>query len=98
MRFWLDRLEMLWSRQHPSPESYEEFLQIKRWIGPGIKYEDGYNYIVHQEETEDGGSLFRMHMIRQQAAFDLQISAGEHGYITEQDIDNYLIANYEPDE
>ena len=39
-----------------------------------------------------------MHIIRQQAAFDLQISAGEHGYITEQDIDNYLIANHEPEE
>ena len=84
MRFWLDRREMLWRKQHPSPGSYEEFLQIKRWIGPGIKYEDGYDYIAHQEDTEDDGALFRMHMIREKAAFDLQISAGEHGYITEQ--------------
>ncbi len=89
---------MLWRRQHPTPGSYEEFLQAKRWIGTGPKYEDGYDYIAHQEDTEDGGSLYRMHMIRQHAAFDLQTSAGEHGYITEQDIDNYLIANHEPDE
>ena len=37
-----------------------------------------------------------MHMTRQQAALDLQTSVGEHGYITELDIDRYLIANYEP--
>ena len=42
------------------------------------------------------GSLYRMHMIRQEAAFELQTSVGEHGYITELDIDRYLIANYEP--
>ena len=40
-RYWLDRREMLWRRQHPTPGSYEEFLQIKRWIGTGPKYEDG---------------------------------------------------------
>ena len=37
-----------------------------------------------------------MHMIRQEAAFELQTSVGEHGYITELDIDRYLIANHEP--
>ena len=67
-RYWLDRRKMLWRRQHPTPESYEEFLQTKRWIGPGTKYEDGYDYIAHQEDTEDNGSLYRMHMIRQRAA------------------------------
>jgi hypothetical protein len=55
MRFWLDRRVMLWRRQHPTPGSYEEFLQAKRWIGTGPKYEDGYDYIAHQEDTEDGG-------------------------------------------
>jgi hypothetical protein len=55
---------MLWRRQHPTPGSYEEFLQAKRWIGTGLKYEDGCDYIAHQEDTEDGGSLYRMHMIR----------------------------------
>ena len=70
-RYWLDRREMLWRRQHPTPGSYEEFLQIKRWIGPGTKYQDGYDYIAHQEDTEDNGSIYRMHTIRQQAAFDL---------------------------
>ena len=38
-----------------------------------------------------------MHITRQQAAIDLQTSVGEHGYITELDIDRYLIANYEPE-
>jgi hypothetical protein len=37
-------------------------------------------------------------MIRQEAAFELQTSVGEHGYITELDIDRYLIANHEPEE
>ena len=50
MRYWLDRREMLWRRQHPTPGSYEEFLQIKHWIGPEIKYADGYDYIAHQED------------------------------------------------
>ena len=39
-----------------------------------------------------------MHMIRQQAVIGLQHSAGEGAYITEQQIDNYLIANHEPEE
>jgi hypothetical protein len=97
-RYWLDRRKMLWRRQHPTPGSYEEFLQIKRWIGPGTKYEDGYDYIAHQEDTEDGGSLYRMHMIRQRAAIDLQHSVEDDAYITEQQIDNFLIANHEPEE
>jgi hypothetical protein len=97
MRYWLDRREMLWRRQYPAPGSYEEFLQVKRWIGPNPKYEDGYHYIAHQEDTEDGGSLYRMHMIRQEAVFELQTSIGDNEYITELDIDRYLIANHEPD-
>ena len=98
MRYWLDRREMLWRRQHPTPGSYEEFLQAKRWIGTNPKYEDGYHYIAHQEDTEDGGSLYRMHTIRQEAAFELQTSVGDREYITELDIDRYLIANHEPEE
>jgi hypothetical protein len=86
MRYWLDRREMLWRRQHPAPGSYEEFLQAKRYIGPNPKYEDGYHYIAHPEDTEDGGSLYRMHMIRQEAAFELQTSVGDNEYITELDI------------
>jgi hypothetical protein len=38
-----------------------------------------------------------MHMIRQEAAFELQTSVGDREYITELDIDRYLIANYEPE-
>ena len=98
MRYWLDRREMLWRRQHPTPGSYKEFVQAKRWFGEGPKYEDGNHYIAHQEDTEDGGSLYRMHMIRQEAAFEMQTSVGDNGYITELDIDRYLIANHEPEE
>ena len=52
-------------------------------------------YISHPEDTEDNGSLYRMHMIRQQTAIDLQHSAEDGAYITEQQIDAYLIANHE---
>ena len=37
-RFWLDRREMLWHKQHPAPGSYEEFLQ-RNLVGPGKNYE-----------------------------------------------------------
>ena len=95
MRYWLDRREMLWRKQHPAPGSYEEFLQ-RNLVGPGKNYDDqdGYDYISHTEDTRDKGSLYRMHMIRIQAAIDLV----EGEYITEQQIDNYLIANHEPEE
>ena len=39
-----------------------------------------------------------MHMIRQQAAIDLQHSTEDGAYITEQQIDDYLIANHEDEE
>ena len=98
-RFWLDRREMLWRRQHPAPGSYEEFLQ-KDLVGPGKNYEDedGYDYIAHPEDTDDKGSLYLMHMIRQTAAIELQHSIEDGAYITKQQIDNYLIANHEPEE
>ncbi len=38
-RFWLDRREMLWRKQHPAPGSFEEFLQ-RNLVGPGKNYED----------------------------------------------------------
>ena len=38
-----------------------------------------------------------MHVLRQQAAIDLQHSADDDAYVTEQQIDNYLIANHEPE-
>jgi hypothetical protein len=83
-RFWLDRREMLWRRQHSTPGSYEEFLKIRRYVGPGHKYEDGYDYILHLEDTDDKGKLYRMHIIRRQAAIDLQHSAEDGAFITEQ--------------
>ena len=90
---------MLWRKQHPAPGSYEEFLQ-RKLVGPGKNYEDenGYDYISHPEDTWDKLSLYRMHMTRTQAAIDLRRRAGEGAYITEQQIDNYLIANHEPEE
>ena len=51
-RFWLDRREMLWRKQHATPGSYEEFLARNR-VGPGDEYEDGYNYISHPDDTWD---------------------------------------------
>ena len=39
-----------------------------------------------------------MYLIRQQAAIDLQHSTEDGAYITEQQIDSYLIANHEPEE
>jgi hypothetical protein len=98
MRFWLDRREMLWRRQHPTPGSYEEFLQIRRYVGTGPKYGDGYDYISHPEDTDDNGKLYRMHIIRRQAAIDLQHSAEDGAYITEHQIDNFLIANHEDEQ
>ena len=56
-RFWLDRREMLWRRQHPTPGSYEEILEIRCYVGPGPKYEDGYDYISHPEDTNDKGKI-----------------------------------------
>ena len=93
-RFWLDRREMLWRRQHPAPESYEEFLQ-RNLVGSGKNYEDedGYDYISHPEDTWDKGSLYRMHMLRLQAALDLTHGAEDGAYTMEQHIDDYLIAS-----
>ena len=39
-----------------------------------------------------------MHLIRLQAAMDLRHSAEDVAYITEQHIDNFLIANHEDEE
>ena len=98
-RFWLDRREMLWRRQHPAPGSYEEFLQ-RNLFGPGKNYEDEdrYDYISHPEDTWDKGSLYRMHIIRLQAAIDLTHGTEDGAYTMEQHIDNFLIANHEVEE
>jgi hypothetical protein len=100
-RLWLDRREMLWRRQHPTPGSYEEFLKRNLVVGPGKNYEDedGYDYISHPEDTWDKGSLYRMHMIRLQAAIDLIHGTEDGAYtIMEQHIDNFLITNHEVEE
>ena len=39
-----------------------------------------------------------MHMLRQQAAIDLEQNTEDGAYITEQQIDKYLIANHEDEE
>ena len=91
-RFWLNRQEQLWRRQHLAPVSYEEFLQ--NIAMNGRNYEDRcFDYISHPEDTQDG-SLYRMYMIRQQSAIDLAHSPEDGAYITEQQIDNYLIASH----
>ncbi len=98
-RFWLDRREMMWRRQHPTPGSYEEFLQSSEF-GPGEKYAGGYGYIAHPEDTWDQGKLYGMHMIRLQAAIDLRHSTAisTSTFKMEQEIDNHLIATHEPEE
>ncbi len=96
-RFWLDRREMLWRRQHPTPDSYEEFLQSSEF-GPGEKYAGGYGYTAHPEDTWDQGELYKMHLIRLQAAINLQPLMDHGAYIMEQDINNYLIAHHKPEE
>jgi len=96
-RYWLDRRTQLYRRQHPAKGSYEEFLQIKR--GTVGDYDDGrYDYIDAPLDTWDKGSLYRMHMIRKQAAIDLTKTPDEGIFITEQDIDDWLILNHEDDE
>ena len=96
-RYWLNRRKQLWRRQHPAPGSYEEVLQNK--AGNGRNYEDGcFDYISAPGDTWDKGSLYRMYMIRQQAAIDLTHKPEEGIFIKEQDIDDWLIANHEDDE
>ena len=69
-RYWMNRRDQLWRRQHPAPRSYEEFLQNK--AGNGKNYEDGcFDYVSVPQDTQDGGSLYRMYMIQQQATIDL---------------------------
>ena len=54
----------------PYPGSYEMFLQTR--AGNGKNNEDGgYDYVSAPMDTWDSGSLYRMHMIRHQAAIDL---------------------------
>ena len=91
-RHWLDRRTQLHRRQHPAPGSYERFLEIRA----GTKnYQDGgYDYIAAPEDTWDKGSLYRMHMIRRQAAIDMPRKPDAPLWITEQDIDDYLIQNH----
>ena len=88
---------MLWRRQHPTPDSYEEFLQ-NREFGPRERYSGVYGYTAHPEDTWDKGELYKMHFIRLQAAINLQPLMDQGAYIMEQDIDNYLIAIHEPEE
>jgi hypothetical protein len=95
-RYWLNRREQLWRRQHPTPGSYEMFLQAR--AGNGKNYEDGgYDYVSAPMDTWDSGSLYRMHMIRHQAAIDLTQKPEESIFMKEQDIDDWLIANHEDD-
>ena len=51
----------------------------------------GYDYISALGDTWDNGSLYRMHMIRKQAAIDLTHIPDDGIYINEQIIDDWLI-------
>ena len=96
-RYWLNRREQLWRMQHPARGSYEEFLQHR--AGHGRNYEYGwFDYVSVPRDTWDKGSLYRMYMIRQQAAIDLAHKSEEGIFIKEQDIDDWLIANHEDGE
>jgi hypothetical protein len=96
-RYWLDRRHQLHRRQHPAPGSYEEFLQIR--AGNGDRYKGrGYDYIGAPDDTWDNGSLYRMHMIRKQAAIDLTHIPDDGIYINEHMIDDWLIQNHLSDE
>ena len=84
MRNWLDRREQLKRHRHCAPGSYEAYLRDKNRIGTFDK--------DHTSDTWDNGKLWRMHMIRKQAAFDMNTSNFDNGiYVAEQDIDDWLI-------
>ena len=86
-RYWLDRRTQLHRRQHPALGTYEEFVQTE--AGHGGYYKDGgYDYIDAPDDTWDKGSLYRMHMIRKQAAIDMTHKPDDGLFITEQDIDD----------
>jgi hypothetical protein len=96
-RYWLDRRHQLRRRQHPAPGSYEQFLLDKAGYRGNHK-NVGYDYISAPGDTWDNGSLYRMHMIRKQAAIDITHIPDDGIFITEQDIDDWLISNHEDDE
>ena len=73
-----------------NPGSYKEFLQNK--AGNGKNYKEGsYDYISAPRDTWDRGSIYRMYMIRKQAAIDMTHKPEEGIFIKEQDIDDWLI-------
>jgi hypothetical protein len=97
-RYWLNKQTQLHRRQHPVPRSYEEFRQNK--AGNEKNYEEGsYVYIsAPPQDTWDRGSIYRMYMIRKQAAIDMTHKPEAGIFIKEQDIDDWLIANDYADE
>ena len=67
--------------------------------GHGGNYKDGgYDYIDAPKDTWDRGSIYRLHMIRKQAAIDINHKPEKGMFINEQDIDDWLIANDQADE
>ena len=57
-----------------------------------------YDHIFASEDTWDKGSIYRMYMIRKQAAIDMTHKPEEGIFIKEQDIDGWVIANDDDDE
>jgi hypothetical protein len=84
IRNWLDRRQQLARRRECNPGTYERHLRDNdRGVKPRA---DGRN-----PDIWDDGALYRSHMIRQQAAMDLEESSNDRIFVNEQDIDNHLI-------
>ena len=75
--YWINRRRQLERCQANHPRSYETFLRVKQSAGGSAEPPD---------DTWDNGQLYRLQMIRAQAARDVPRYT-----ITEEDVDNYLI-------
>ena len=84
-RNWLDRRAQLYRKQWSAPGSYEAYLHAKNTT----RFDVGDGDLV--SDTWDNGKLWRMHMIRKQAAFDITTTIDHGIYVPEQDIDDWLM-------
>ena len=82
-RNWFDRRQQLRRQQACKPGSFEAYLRDKHRNDPP-------STDTRDPEIWDEGRIWRKHMIRKQAAFEV-ICATRDIYLMEQDIDNYLI-------
>jgi hypothetical protein len=77
-RFWLDRREQLWRRQHRAPGSYEEFLQ-RNTVGPIAEnyccFIKAENYYPSLSKSPTKGSNFPFSAARIEIIFNTLSSA-----------------------